>query len=324
MLVATLLAVYVGTACALIPVIIDTDVGSDFDDSAAIAMAVQGSDTWDVKLILTATDDTTARAKIVAQYLQAVGRTYIPIGVGVKNDNHTAHCLFGWSEGYDLSKYPGTVYEDGVGAAIDIIKAATQEVLIVAIAPATNFPSLMNRYPDVVNKASIWAMAGSINIGYNNSTKPAAEYNVHTCPGCMQQVFAGAWDITITPLDTCGEIHLHGAAYNAWVQAPSPPATTLAQCYLYWTANGWWNPGSGDMTDTWYDTVAMYLTLPPPSRLNFEKMPIAITDSGFTVVQKGAKVVNVALTWQTGGLAAFELWEGQVIAGTVKVDGKGP
>lgn len=67
----------------------------------------------------------------------------------------------------------------------------------------------------------------------------------------MQQVFAAGWDITITPLDTCGTIWLQGPSYNAWISEPNPRATTLAQCYLWWIANGWYDPGTGDKTDTW-------------------------------------------------------------------------
>ena len=40
------------------PVIIDTDIGSDIDDSFAIGLALQSSEYLDVKLIVTCTDDT--------------------------------------------------------------------------------------------------------------------------------------------------------------------------------------------------------------------------------------------------------------------------
>ncbi len=70
---ALLCAATLAAACvaAPTPVIFDTDIGSDFDDSAAIALALSDP-SLDVKLIVTATGDTTARAQIVCKYLQMV------------------------------------------------------------------------------------------------------------------------------------------------------------------------------------------------------------------------------------------------------------
>ena len=108
-------------------------------------------------MILTASGDTTARAQVVAKFLKEVGRTEIPIGVGVPTSLPVGP-LFAWAQDMPLSSYPGTVYFDGVAGAIDIIQglaAQGQTVDIIAIAPCTNFPSLLQRYPDVVNYASV-------------------------------------------------------------------------------------------------------------------------------------------------------------------------
>lgn len=52
---------------------------------------------------MTATGDTTARAKIVAKYLLAYGRTDVPIGIGVANNNQTSNPLYEWAADIDLS-----------------------------------------------------------------------------------------------------------------------------------------------------------------------------------------------------------------------------
>lgn len=98
-------------------------VGSDFDDSAAIAVALSDPE-LDVKLIVratspnftsfkaclrdswlqvTATGDTIARAQVVAKYLTLFGRTDIPIGVGVANDNKTYTPLYAWAADTNLT-----------------------------------------------------------------------------------------------------------------------------------------------------------------------------------------------------------------------------
>ena len=124
---------------------------------------------------MTATGDTVGRAKIVAKYLQAVGRTDVAVGVGLQNNNATGTALYGWAADYDLSKYPGPMYMDGITAAVNVIKASPTPVTIMAIAPATNFPLMLSQDPSIVHNAVIKAMSGSIYRGYNNSTQPTAE-----------------------------------------------------------------------------------------------------------------------------------------------------
>ena len=118
------------------PVIIDTDIGSFIDDTFAIVYAAQ-SEELDVKLVITCSDDTTARAKVAAKLLRLIGRDDIPIGIGVKNDNDTVHYLFDWAKNEDLSGYKGSVYEDGVGKMNEIISNSEVPVDIIAIGPMT-------------------------------------------------------------------------------------------------------------------------------------------------------------------------------------------
>jgi len=60
------------------PVILDTDIGGDIDDTWALAMMLKSPE-LDVKLVVTATGDTTYRAKIVARMLEIGGRTDVPV-----------------------------------------------------------------------------------------------------------------------------------------------------------------------------------------------------------------------------------------------------
>lgn len=64
-----------------IPVILDTDIGGDIDDTWALGLLLKCPE-FDVKLITTSTDNTPLKAKLVAKFLEIVGRTDIPIGIG--------------------------------------------------------------------------------------------------------------------------------------------------------------------------------------------------------------------------------------------------
>ena len=217
-----------------VPVIIDTDIGSFVDDVFAIAYAAQSSN-LDIKLIVTCTDDRTSRARITAKLLTIIGYDKdIPIGIGLKNDNKTAHTLFGWATSYDLSSYKGGVFEDGIEQMGKIIMDSPTVVNIICIGPTTNFPELLKRYPDVAKRARIYAMAGSIHRGYGNSSSPEPEYNVQLCPWCMQQFLSAGWQsITFTPLDTSGTVVLGAPLFAEILAGESSTALGLVSSLMY-------------------------------------------------------------------------------------------
>lgn len=54
--------------------------------SMAISYALSRNDIFDIKLILTATFNTTGRAQLVAKYLYTTNRTDVDIGIGIFTD----------------------------------------------------------------------------------------------------------------------------------------------------------------------------------------------------------------------------------------------
>ena len=90
-----------------LPVVIDTDIGDDFDDSWALALALACPHLWDVKMVLTANKDTAARAKIVAKYLALFNRTDVVIGVGDRTPGGVGS-LLPWAADFDLDAYKRT------------------------------------------------------------------------------------------------------------------------------------------------------------------------------------------------------------------------
>ena len=97
-----------------IPVILDTDIGGDIDDTWALAMLLKSPE-LDLKLVVTDTGNTTYRAKVTAKLLAIAERTDVPVGIGLHLGDDTGPQA-PWVEDYDLADYDGTVFEDGVGA----------------------------------------------------------------------------------------------------------------------------------------------------------------------------------------------------------------
>ena len=300
------------------PIIFDTDICDDIDDTWALALLTQCPE-LDCKLVTTAVGNTPAKAKVVAQYLDRVGHGEIPIGIGIKQHDR-AHRHTDWAKDYDLSSYRGGVHEDGVQAMIDIIMKSPQRITIVAVGPVPNVGEALRREPRIAEKADFIGMHGSIYKGYGGKSEPDAEYNVRADVAACRRVFTAPWEITITPLDTCGLVLLRGEKYQKIFNRDSALTSNLIENYRLWQKNGLRGENK-DMSEadldrlaartverrssTLFDTVAIYLAV-SENLTKMERLPVEITDEGHTKVSDGAKMVNCAVGWQT--LGGFEDW----------------
>jgi inosine-uridine nucleoside N-ribohydrolase len=287
-----------------IAVILDTDICDDIDDTWALAMLLQSPE-FDVKLITTAVGDTTARTKVVAKILQTAGRTDIPIGAGVAiGDMKTGHRQDGWVNDFDLSKYPGKIYPDGVQAMIDTIMNSPEPITLIAIGPLPNVAAALEREPNIAKKARFVGMQGSVRSGYGEKSKPQKEYNVVSFIKASQTVFTADWDMTITPLDTCSRVTLRGDKYRKVRDCNSPMTRVVIENYRAWTKSGNMNEAQvGSRSSTLFDTVAIYLAM-KQDLVKMEKLGIRVTDDGCTAIDNKAKKINCATNWKN--LGAYE------------------
>jgi inosine-uridine nucleoside N-ribohydrolase len=285
-----------------IAVILDTDICDDIDDTWALVMLLQSPE-FDIKLITTAVGDTTARTKVVAKILQIAGRTDIPIGTGVAiGDMKKGHKQDAWVKDYDLSKYPGKIYPDGVQAMIDTIMNSPEPIMLIAIGPLPNVAAALEREPNITKKARFVGMHGSIRWSFNNKSKPQQEYNVASFIKASQAVFAADWDMTITPLDTCGKVTLHGDKYKKVFDCNSPMARVVIENYREWAKKGNKNEAQVESrSSVLFDTVAIYLAMMKRDFVVMENLGIRVTNDGFTAIDGKGKKVNCATNWKNIG-----------------------
>ena len=64
-----------------IPVIFDTDIGSDIDDTWALVQILKTPE-LDVKLIATDRDHTVYRTKLICKMLEVANCTHLPVAMG--------------------------------------------------------------------------------------------------------------------------------------------------------------------------------------------------------------------------------------------------
>ena len=289
------------------PVILDTDIGGDIDDTWALALLLKSPELAP-KLITTATGDTEYRARIVCRLLEVAGRTDIPVGIGVRQPSDgPREQQAEWVRDYALEDFPGTRHTDGVNALIRTIMDSPVPVTLIVIGPLTNIAEALRREPAIAARTRFVAMAGSLNehhvTNLTLSVVPGqiAEWNVVKDIPAAQHVFAAPWrEAVITPLDTCAHVVLDGDRYARLLCSDDPAMQTVLENYRIWHTHC---PGCfpDRQSTVLYDTVAVHLAH-TTRHLVMREMPLRVDDRGFTVA--GGRLFHVAEAWRD--LAGFE------------------
>ena len=294
---------------ANIPVILDTDIGTDIDDTWALALLLRSPE-LDPKLILMETGDSTYRARITAKFLTVAGRTDIPIGLGVKSKPMSVKLRNQdpWVKGYDLARYPGEIAADGVGRMIRIIEESPVPVTIIAIAPSANLAAALARAPGIAARCRLVGMFGSFAVGYGGGLPASAETNVRVDPAAFRAVLAAPWrDVLLTPLDTCNAAVLTGENYHRiWSATGDSTLRAVIENYCIFAPRVSWM--SCDYfalrSSTLFDCVAVYLAY-SEDFVETETIRFRISDDGYTVRDDHGKfTARVALHWKN--LPAFQ------------------
>jgi inosine-uridine nucleoside N-ribohydrolase len=291
-----------------IPVIFVTDIGTDIDDTWALAMLLRCPE-LDLKLVLTDSNDTRHRALVAAKFLEVAGRSDVPVGIGFNQGPmpDSRKNQLPWVAGYDLKKYPGKIYEDGIVAMIDTIEKSVEPVTVIAVGPPPSIALALEKAPGIAAKCRFVGMYGSFDKGYGGGP-PVAEYNVQVEVVALRKVLAAPWrDILLTPLDTCGVVNLTGAKYHAiWCATEDPALRALIEGYCIFAGRVDWMKCDffATKSTTLFDCVAVYLAY-AENLVETETVSYEITDDGFTRRSaKGPLKARVALRWKN--LPAFE------------------
>jgi len=278
-----------------IPVILDTDIGDDFDDTWALLFLLK-SPQFDVKLVTTSCGKAEYRAKIIAKLLTVAGRTDIPVGLG-EGGRDGVGGQQPWVKDYKLADYPGKILDDGAGAVIDLINRSAEPVTVISIGPLHTMAKVLERDPQIAPKAYFAGMYGSVRKGYDGSSKISPEYNVANNPKAAQKVLSAPWrEIFITPLDTCGVINLSGDRFQKLKNDKSPIMQALMENYRIWAGKK--SLDELQASSILFDTVAVYLANRSEKPLvKLEKLSIRVTDDGFTRMDPQGREMWVATEW---------------------------
>jgi inosine-uridine nucleoside N-ribohydrolase len=118
-------------------------------------------------------------------------------------------------------------------------------------------------------------------------------------------VLGAAWDVLLTPLDTCGTVLLRGERYQRVLGSSSPLTGAVIESYREWL-DAIRRPELADVrSSTLYDCVAVHLAH-DESRWDIDDVPLSIDDDGVMHVDpSGGSTVRCALRWRDGGMDSF-------------------
>jgi inosine-uridine nucleoside N-ribohydrolase len=287
----------------LTPVILDTDIGTDIDDTWALAMLLNSPE-LKLEAVVTSHGDTSYRALLAAKTLAVAGREDVPVAEGT-GDGELAPNRRGqaaWLDGYEPDAYGGVYRTDGAQLMVDTIMASPETVTVLCIGPASTTAQALRVAPQIATRARFVGMHGAVRRGYRDSPTPVPEYNVFQDVAAFRTVLAAPWPITLTPLDTCGIVTLQDDEYAAVRDADTPLARALLANYRAWAAALNRPELAEQRSTTLFDTVAVYLVF-ADDLFEMATIRLAVRDDGLTYEAADGRSVNAALGWHD--LSAF-------------------
>lgn len=272
--------------------ILDTDIGTDIDDTWALQMML-GCPEIDLRLIVTATGDTVTRANLTKRYLQAAGRPEIPVVAGVRTPEIPI------AQASYRADVPVSEEEtDGIQAMIDLILGSDEPITLIAIGPCPNIAEALRRAPEIAPRVDFVGMHGSFFKQYGDQDGTCPETNVVVDVAACRATFAAPWrSVVITPLDTCGAVVLTGGHFRRVADAPG--LAHLIENHHLWYENSH-RPEYVDVLNAsscLFDTVAVYLSY-DERFCEMEEIRFSVTDDGHTVLDPNGYPARAAMRWR--------------------------
>lgn len=278
--------------------ILDTDIGDDIDDAFALALVLRSPE---IKLlgITTAFGETELRARLVDRYLEAAGRTDIPVAAG----RSTAHPNVFTQRAY-AEREPSRKHGDAVDFLLGQIKAHPGEITLIAIGPLVNVEDAVKRDAATFRKLKrVVLMGGSVYRGYDTATSkqtaPQPEWNIARDPDGAKALLASGVPVFMMPLDST-QIHLEEAEREKLFSFGSPITDQLTLLYHQWVEGneGHW------ATPTLFDPVAVTYAV-RPDLCPAKPLRIEVDARGMTKPVPGTPNAEVCLQSDEKGFLQF-------------------
>jgi purine nucleosidase len=249
-----------------IPVLLDTDIGSNVDDLLALLFTL-GSTKLDLVGVTTVYGDTRLRARVASSVLEWAGHTDAPVGFGIEAPLSGKRVFWAGheGEGYDLSEVP-----EPQTSASSLYEAALAEhgsdLVVAAIGPLTNVVTALQSASTMPR--CVVAMAGQFGSG-------EPEHNVSSDPVAAAQLMELGVPVVFVGVELCRQVPYDPTDLAAIVNArPDHPLTQV----IADRTQAWWNYLGQDRSNP-CDPLAL-LALTQPELFGFQQAEIFFVPDG--------------------------------------------
>ena len=283
-----------GEAGEPLPVILDTDIGTDIDDAYALAALMQREE-LELIGVTTVSSDAAARARLAAKLLHVAGGKWVrvPVYAGTSTPEQYMKQVE-WAAGF---KAPNLHESGGVEFMRREINARPGKVTLIAVGELTNVAALLESEPGIAKKIrAISLMGGSIYRGYAPDSKPEPEWNIKSNARAAKTVFESGVPLLVAPLDSTADLKLTPDLRVKIFLRGTPFNDALASLDQVWRHTNHWKGND----PTLFDVLAVELVA-APGDYKLTPLHIAVAADGLTqpLQQKSANA-QVALEVDIG------------------------
>lgn len=242
-------------ATAPVPVLLDTDIGTDIDDAYALAQVLRSPE-LELLGVTTVSSDAVARARLAAKLLAVAGRGDVPVYAGTSTATQYMKQVE-WAAGFQS---PALHESGGVEFLRRQINARPGEIVLIAVGELTNVAALLQSDPAVAkNLKAIAFMGGSVRRGYAPGSKPEPEWNIKSAAAAARVVVSSGVPLLVAPLDSTADLKLTPEWKVRIFGAGSPLNDALAALDFIWRHTNHWK---GEHP-TLFDNLAVALVATP-------------------------------------------------------------
>jgi purine nucleosidase len=190
-----------------VPLVLDTDIGTDVDDALALAFALRHPDI-DLRAVTTVSGDPALRARLAAKLLRLAGRDDVEVAAGIGAGEMPAAGTMG-HEGIGLLA-PGENVPFSERGAVDVLLTSCADAAptceIATVGMQSNVAAAVARDPDFASRVRRLAVMGGVFPPAD--VAPAADHNLNTdAPSSIAALSAG-FRILYVPLNVTQQTYL--------------------------------------------------------------------------------------------------------------------
>ena len=270
-----------------IPVLLDTDIGTDVDDAFALAL-ILASPELELRGVTTVGSEPETRARMTCRFLTAVGRREVPVAAGATpqpEEEINKQGKYAQHPDVERNRTSRPVKETAVEFLYQQLKKQPGELTLLTIGPLTNIARLFREHADCKPWIKrIVMMGGSVRVGYKGKEPPEVEWNIRCDIAAAQTVFEAGVPLVVAPLDATTMLKLEELLRQRLFQAETPLTQQVQELYRLWAAP----------TPTLFDPVAVMLCF-DERFCEMKELRLTVDDKGMTRSVKGKANARVAL-----------------------------